>query len=100
MRQVNEALSARRSVVVDNTNTSPAEWQPLIDAGCAHGATMMGCWFPPDPPGGAARNAAPDKVSRLAGVRRRSAVRDRPRSSLSSAATAGTLRGRNLVSSP
>jgi hypothetical protein len=50
MLLVTEALAAGRSVVVDNTNPSPAEWQPLIEAGREHGASVVGYWFPPDPP--------------------------------------------------
>jgi predicted kinase len=68
MRLVAEALAAGRSVVVDNTNPSPAEWQPLIQAGRAHGATVIGYWFPPDPPGAAARNASRDEHSRVPDV--------------------------------
>jgi predicted kinase len=48
MRLINEALTKGRSVAVDNTNPSPQEWQPLIDAARAHGAVTVGYWFPPD----------------------------------------------------
>jgi predicted kinase len=58
MRLVGEALAAGRNVAVDNTNPSPQEWQPLIEAGRAHGATVVGYWFSPDPAATAARNAA------------------------------------------
>ncbi|GAA2446296.1 ATP-binding protein [Streptomyces macrosporus] len=58
MRLVEEALERGRSVVVDNTNPSPVEWAPLIDAGRAHGARVVAYWFPPDVPGAHARNAA------------------------------------------
>jgi predicted kinase len=58
MRLVCEALAAGRDVAVDNTNPSPQEWQPLIEAGRAHGAMVVGYWFPPDPAAAAARNAA------------------------------------------
>ena len=68
MRLVTEALAAGRSVVVDNTNPSRAEWQPLIEAGRAHGAIVVGYWFPPDPCGAAARNAARDERSRVPDV--------------------------------
>jgi hypothetical protein len=68
MRLVIEALMAGCSVVVDNTNPSLAEWQPLIEAGRAHGANVTGYWFPPDPPGAAARNAARDERSRVPDV--------------------------------
>ncbi|WP_240926419.1 ATP-binding protein [Streptomyces sp. JB150] len=58
MRLMAEALGAGRSVAVDNTNPSPAEWGPLVAAGHAHGATVTAYWFPPDPAGSLARNAA------------------------------------------
>lgn len=58
LRLVGEALAAGRDVVVDNTNPSPAEWQPLIRAAREHGAAVVGYWFPPDVAGSAARNAA------------------------------------------
>ncbi|MEE1940250.1 ATP-binding protein [Streptomyces sp. TRM 70361] len=62
MRLVAEALEEGRSVVVDNTNPSPAEWAPLIGAGRAYGARVVAYWFPPDVPGALARNAArPDR---------------------------------------
>lgn len=65
MRLVDEALAAGCSVVVDNTNPSQQEWQPLIEAGRAHGATVVGYWFPPDPTASAARNAARDARTRV-----------------------------------
>lgn len=68
MRLVGEALAAGRSVLVDNTNPSPAEWQPLIEAGRAHGATVVGYWFAPDPVAAATRNAARDGNSRVPDV--------------------------------
>jgi predicted kinase len=57
MRLVTEALAAGRSVAVDNTNPSPDEWGPLVEAGHAHGATVTAYWFPPDPAGSLRRNA-------------------------------------------
>lgn len=58
MRLVDETLTAGRCVVVDNTNPSPHEWQPLIEAARAHGAMTVGYWFMPDLPGALDRNAA------------------------------------------
>ncbi|MEU6811602.1 ATP-binding protein [Streptomyces sp. NPDC046831] len=58
MRLVGQALAAGRSVAVDNTNPSPDEWCPLIDAGRAHGAAVLAYWFPPDPQSSLRRNAA------------------------------------------
>lgn len=57
MRQVDQALRAGRSVAVDNTNPSPAEWGPLLAAGHAHGATVTAYWFPADVAGSLRRNA-------------------------------------------
>jgi predicted kinase len=65
MRLVDQALAAGHSVVVDNTNPSRQEWQPLIEVGRAHGATVVGYWFPPDPAASAARNAARDPRTRV-----------------------------------
>jgi predicted kinase len=48
MRLIGEALGEGRSVAVDNTNPSPDEWRPLIDAARAYGAAAVGYWFPPD----------------------------------------------------
>ncbi|MFI8192314.1 AAA family ATPase [Streptomyces sp. NPDC085946] len=58
MRLVEEALAAGRSVAVDNTNPSPEEWDPLVAAGHAHGATVTAYWFPPDLAASLRRNAA------------------------------------------
>ncbi|PKW05538.1 Predicted kinase [Streptomyces sp. 1222.5] len=58
MRLVTEALAAGRSVVVDNTNPSPKEWDPLLAAARAHGASVSAYWFPPDLAGSLRRNAA------------------------------------------
>ncbi len=63
MRLIEEALSAGCDVVVDNTNPSPQEWAPLIDAARAHGARVVAYWFPPDLAGSLQRNAArPDRA--------------------------------------
>lgn len=68
MRLVAEALGAGRSVAVDNTNPSPEEWAPLVAAGHAYGATVTAYWFPPDPPGSLARNAAREGRDRVPDV--------------------------------
>lgn len=57
MRLVGEALSAGRSVAVDNTNPSTEEWEPLVSVGRAHRATVTAYWFPPDLEGSLLRNA-------------------------------------------
>lgn len=58
LRLVREALAAGRDVVIDNTNPSPAEWQPLIETARNCGAGAVAYWFPPDLAGSLARNAA------------------------------------------
>jgi predicted kinase len=68
MRLVEEALAAGRNVVVDNTNPSRQEWLPLIEAGRAYGAAVVGYWFPPDPVASVARNAARDARTRVSDV--------------------------------
>ncbi|UGY93939.1 ATP-binding protein [Streptomyces gobiensis] len=57
MRLVEEALTAGRSVAVDNTNPSPEEWDPLVALIHAHDATVTAYWFPPDVTGSLQRNA-------------------------------------------
>ncbi|SDY88645.1 Predicted kinase [Micromonospora pattaloongensis] len=68
MRLVAEALAAGRCVAVDNTNPSPREWQPLIEAARAHGAATVGYWFPPDVRGALARNAVREGRARVPDV--------------------------------
>lgn len=43
--QIHKALSGGRSVVVDNTNPTPAVRAPLIELGHALGARVMACYF-------------------------------------------------------
>jgi len=57
MRLIAEALAAGRSVVVDNTNPSAEEWEPLIAEARRHAARVVGYWFPPDLSGSLTRNA-------------------------------------------
>lgn len=57
-RLVEAALAAGRSVVVDNTNPSPAERESLIRIGREHGARIIGYFFAPDVAASRARNAA------------------------------------------
>jgi predicted kinase len=68
LRLVDEALAAGRDVVVDNTNPSPEEWQPLIAAARAHGARVVAYWFPPDVAAARTRNAARPDASRVPDV--------------------------------
>lgn len=55
---VGEALSAQRSIVVDNTNASAAERAALIDIGRAHGAEVVGYYFPTEARDALRRNRA------------------------------------------
>ncbi|MEV5149264.1 AAA family ATPase [Streptomyces sp. NPDC052727] len=68
MRLVAEHLSAGRAVAVDNTNPSPEEWGPLVEAAHAHGATATAYWFPPDVTGSVRRNAAREGRDRVPDV--------------------------------
>ncbi|MGQ5635920.1 MULTISPECIES: AAA family ATPase [unclassified Streptomyces] len=68
MRLVAEHLAAGRPVAVDNTNPSPEEWRPLVEAAHAHGATATAYWFPPDVTGSLRRNAAREGRERVPDV--------------------------------
>jgi predicted kinase len=46
MQLIEEALRAGQNVVVDNTNPTPEDRAPLIAAGRAHGAQIIGYYFP------------------------------------------------------
>lgn len=71
MRLITEALDAGRSVAVDNTNPSPAEWKPLIEAARQADVRAVAYWFPPDVRGSMQRNAARTPRERVpeAGIR-------------------------------
>jgi predicted kinase len=71
LRLIGAALAAGSDVVVDNTNPSPAEWQPVIETARQAGATVVAYWFPPDPGISALRNASRTGRSRVpdAGLR-------------------------------
>jgi predicted kinase len=68
MRLVEQALSDGRNVAIDNTNPSPQEWQPLVQAARAHAATVVGYWFPADLAATKRRNAARDDRIRVPDV--------------------------------
>lgn len=68
LRLLAEALAAGQNVVLDNTNPSPAEWQPLIQAARDAGAKVMAYWFPPDLAGSMRRNAIRAGRSRVPGI--------------------------------
>ena len=44
-QQLEQALAAGKSVVVDNTNPSPAVREPMIAAGKRHGARIIAYYF-------------------------------------------------------
>lgn len=50
MMQIDEALGAGRSVVVDNTNPTPQSRAALIAAGKRHGARVIAVYFDPHIP--------------------------------------------------
>jgi predicted kinase len=58
LRLVDEALADGHNVAVDNTNPSPAEWEPLIEVARGHQARVVAYWFAPDLPASLERNAA------------------------------------------
>ncbi|MGW0606065.1 AAA family ATPase [Streptomyces sp. NPDC002640] len=68
MRQVEEALTAGAAVAVDNTNPTPEERDPLIEAAHAHGAAVTAYWFPPDLTGSLRRNARREGAARVPDV--------------------------------
>jgi tRNA(His) guanylyltransferase len=74
------ALAAGRDVVVDNTNPSPVEWEPLIAAARSAGAQAVAYWFPPDLPASLQRNALRTGRSQVpaVGVRATMALLRRP----------------------
>ncbi len=56
--RIAEALSAGRSVVVDNTNPSAADRAPLIQLARSHGARVIGYFFDVSTRAAVARNAS------------------------------------------
>ena len=53
---IEEALTAGRDVVVDNTNLRTVDRASIIEAARRHGARVIGYFFPPDVPGCRTRN--------------------------------------------
>ncbi|MEV1289484.1 ATP-binding protein [Micromonospora sp. NPDC049679] len=68
MQLVKAALEAGACVVVDNTNPSPQEWQPLIEMARASDAATVGYCFPPDLRAALGRNAAREGRARVPDV--------------------------------
>ncbi len=63
-----ESLAGGRSVVVDNTNASAAIRAPLIRLARAHGARVIGYFFPTDAPDALRRNRAREGRERVPDV--------------------------------
>jgi len=57
LRLIAQALAAGRDAVVDDTNPSPEEWQPVIETARQVGAGVVAYWFVPDLAGSLGRNA-------------------------------------------
>jgi predicted kinase len=67
-REIDLAFQAGRSVVVDNTNPSIAVRAPIIRAGRAHGARVIGYYFDVTTREAVARNRERDARSRVPNV--------------------------------
>jgi predicted kinase len=68
MQQLDQALAAGRSVVVDNTNPTRDVRAPLIAAAKRHGARAIGIWFDPHIPTSLARNRQREGRARVPDV--------------------------------
>jgi predicted kinase len=62
---IEKALAAGKSVVVDNTNPSPAIRKPLIKLGRRHGARIVGYFFEVDVKTALARNRGREGKARV-----------------------------------
>jgi predicted kinase len=63
-----ESLSGGRSIVIDNTNASVATRAPLIRAARAHGARVVGYYFPTEAGAALRRNRAREGRERVPDV--------------------------------
>ena len=68
MKQIDEALGAGRSVVVDNTNPTRESRAPLIAAGRRHGARLIAVAFEPHVPTSIMRNRQREGRARVPDV--------------------------------
>src|SRR5439155_15027187 len=68
MRQIEEALTAGRSVVVDNTNITPPVRAPLIELGRRCGARVIAYYFEVPVRAAIARNAKREGRARVPNV--------------------------------
>ena len=67
-QMINDALAAGRSVVVDNTNPTPAVRAPLIAIGRQHGARVIGYFFETPVKDAIARNHTREGKARVPDV--------------------------------
>jgi predicted kinase len=67
-RMIHEALAAGRSVVVDNTNPTPASRAPLIAIGRQYGARVIAYFFESTVRDAVARNATREGKARVPNV--------------------------------
>lgn len=68
LAMIDEALSQGRSVVVDNTNPTPAIRAPLIAMGRRHGARVVACYFETTVKDAVARNRKREGKARVPDV--------------------------------
>src|SRR5712692_3633605 len=68
MKQIDEALGAGRSVVVDNTNPTRESRAPLVAAGRRRGARIVGVYFDPHVPTSITRNRRREGRARVPDV--------------------------------
>ena len=67
-REIAAALAAGQSVVVDNTNPTPAVRAPLIALGRQHGARVIACYFHTSVKDAVGRNRAREGKARVPDV--------------------------------
>ncbi len=65
---IDDALGRGRSVVVDNTNPTPADRQPIVAAARAHGARIVCYYFETDRRGALGRNRRREGKARVPDV--------------------------------
>lgn len=68
LQQIEEALAAGRSVVVDNTNPSAADRAPIIELGRRHNARVIAVYLEPHVPTSLMRNRAREGKARVPDV--------------------------------
>jgi len=79
---IEAALRAGKSVVVDNTNPTAADRQPLIALARTHGARVVGCYFESNLQECLARNRAREGTGRVPDVALHATIKKLERPSL------------------